>query len=67
MQVDSLKPQRALLSLPMLGVTLEWRQRLAERPGCAPLLGMLAKFEARLRAQLAAYVDECVGSIQRWV
>lgn len=62
-----MRAQRALQCLPALGATLDWSCRLCGRPGAAPLLGMLSKFEARLRAQLAAYVEERVATIQRWV
>ena len=65
-QVEAFRAQRALQCLPALGATLEWSRKLAGRPAAAPLVAMLGRFEERLRGQLAAYVEERVGAIQRW-
>ena len=64
--IGSVKPQRALLCLPMLGATLGWKQRLAARgPALRPLVALLAQCEARLAAALQAYFAERAAAVQR--
>ena len=64
--IEAVKPQRALLCLPMLGATLAWRQRLAARgPGCRPLAALLGQCERRLTAMLSSYFSERAAAIQR--
>lgn len=65
--IDSVRPQRLLLCLPMLAVTLGWKQRLAARGAEArPLVALLAQCEQRLTAVLAALFSERAAAIQRW-
>ena len=64
--IDSVRPQRLLLCLPMLAVTLGWKQRLAARGAEArPLVALLAQCEQRLTAVLAGHFSERAGAIQR--
>lgn len=64
--IDGVKPQRALLCLPMLGATLEWKQRLGGRgPALRPLVALLAQCEARLAKALQAYFAERAAAVQR--
>lgn len=66
--IDSVRPKRLLLCLPMLAVTLGWKQRLAGRGTEArPLVSLLAQCEQRLTAMLTAYFGERAAAIQRWV
>ncbi|PRW58682.1 exocyst complex component SEC3A [Chlorella sorokiniana] len=65
--IDSVRPQRLLLCLPMLAVTLVWKQRLAARGAEArPLVALLAQCEQRLTAMLTAYFSERAPAIQRY-
>ena len=54
-----------LLCMPMLGVTLAWKQRLAEEPAAAPLLLMLDHCVARLLQHYSLVLRDRVDAIAR--
>jgi len=54
-----------LLCMPMLGVTLAWKQRLADEAPAAPLLPLLDQCAARLLQHYSAVLRDRVDAIAR--
>jgi hypothetical protein len=64
--LDGIKPSRVLLCLPMLGVTLGWKHRLAAKgASCRPLVALLEACERRLTALLDTFFADRAAAVQR--
>ncbi|KAI3433569.1 hypothetical protein D9Q98_003380 [Chlorella vulgaris] len=65
--LDGIKPSRVLLCLPMLGVTLGWKHRLAAKgASCRPLVALLEACERRLTALLDTFFADRAAAVQRY-
>ena len=64
-QVDLVSKSHQLLCMPMLGVTLAWKQRLAAEAPAAPLLPLLDQCGARLLQHYSAVLRDRVDAIAR--
>ena len=64
-QVDTVSRSHQLLCMPMLGVTLAWKQRLADEPPAPPLLALLDQCAARLLQHYSLVLRDKVDAIAR--
>ncbi len=63
--MDTVSKSHQLLCMPMLGVTLAWKQRLADEAPAAPLLPLLDQCAARLLQHYSAVLRDRVDAIAR--